>query len=250
MLELCGVCAGYNGADVVFDVDIALAQGESLAIIGPNGCGKTTLLKAIGGILPYSGSIKIDGGQVANMKPRQMAAKVAMLGQISPVYFSYTVYDAVMMGRYAHSTGLLGMPTAADKAFVEQCLTAVDMAGPALARRSLRALSGGQLQRVFLARTLAQDPQIVLLDEPTNHLDLKFQIELVEYLKKWAATKRRSIVGVLHDISLAIRLSPNVILMKEGKIAARNVTAATLQSVYEMDVAGAMRENLRIWERL
>ena len=250
MLKLTDVRVGYGGDDVVRGVDLALPRGDSLAIIGPNGCGKTTLLRAIAGLLPHKGQIQIDGHDIGAMKPRALAAKVAMLGQISPVYFSYTVYDAVLMGRYAHSNGLLGVPTAADRAFVENCLRTVDLHGADVRNRSLKALSGGQLQRVFLARTLAQDPQIVLLDEPTNHLDLKFQLELVEYLKDWAMQQNRTIIGVLHDISLAMRLSPNVLMMKDGQIANGDISRHALMDVYEMDVASAMRENLRIWEKI
>ena len=250
MLKLTDVRVGYGNGDVVRGISFDLAKGDGLAIVGPNGCGKTTLLKAIAGILTHQGTIKIDGADTKSLKPRQLARKVAMLGQISPIYFSYTVYETVLMGRYAHSAGLLGAPTAADHDFVEACLKTVDLSSPTVKNRSLKTLSGGQLQRVFLARTLAQDPQIVLLDEPTNHLDLKFQLELVEYLKAWASAQNRSIIGVLHDISLAMRLSENVILMKDGQIAARSLTRHNLKNVYDMDIASAMQENLRAWENM
>ncbi|MCL2397670.1 MAG: ABC transporter ATP-binding protein [Defluviitaleaceae bacterium] len=253
MLKLAGIFAGYGGADVVHDINLTLEKGENLAIIGPNGCGKTTLLKVIAGLLPFRGTVEFDGICASAMKPRARAAYVAMLGQISPVYFSYTVYDAVMMGRYLHNQGLLGIPSRADKDFVETCLATVNLAD--VRHRGLGTLSGGQLQRVFLARTLAQDPQIILLDEPTNHLDLKFQFELIDYLKNWAAEQNRTIVGVLHDISLAMRLSSNVMLMKEGRTAALGradqvLDGKMLQDVYEVDVAGVMRETLAIWENL
>ena len=255
MLKISNVCAGYNGTDVIKDININLAQSENLAIIGPNGCGKTTLLKVIAGLLPHKGDVEIGGINAQSLKPRARAAKVAMLGQISAVYFSYTVYDAVLMGRYPHSEGLLGFTSQRDKDFVEHCLTQVNLQN--VRHRGLSTLSGGQLQRVFLARTLAQDPQIILLDEPTNHLDLKFQFELIDYLKSWVSQpgKSRSIIGVLHDISLAMRLSENIMVMKEGVVAASGKISAVmnktlLHDVYEMDVARAMRENLRVWENL
>ncbi|MCL2375824.1 MAG: ABC transporter ATP-binding protein [Defluviitaleaceae bacterium] len=253
MLKLIDVCAGYNGIDVVKSLSLEVQKGESLAIVGPNGCGKSTLLKAICGLLSFRGTVEIDGQSTAAMKPRQLAAKVAMLGQISPVYFSYSVYDVVMMGRYLHMGGLLGAPSRMDKDFVEKCLTTVKLWDER--DKSINALSGGQLQRVFLARTLAQDPQVILLDEPTNHLDLKFQLELIDYLKNWAKEQSRSVIGVLHDINLAMRLSDNIMLMKAGEIAAMGkigdvVSVAALEEVYEMDVASAMRETFALWKDL
>jgi len=253
MLKLTNVCAGYGGVDVIHNISFEVNKGENLAIVGPNGCGKSTLLKVICGLLDFRGQIEIDGLSAASLKPRNRAAKVAMLGQISPVYFAYSVYDTVMMGRYLHMDGFLGAPSREDKAVVENCLATVRLWDER--DKSINALSGGQLQRVFLARTLAQDPQIVLLDEPTNHLDLKFQLELVDYLKNWAKENSRSIIGVLHDINQAMRLSDNIMLMKAGEIAtigrvADVLSAAALEDVYEMDVAGAMRETYAVWDGL
>ena len=253
MLKVSNIYANYGGDDVVKDVSFNLEKGENLAIIGPNGCGKTTLLKVIAGLLTHRGDVEICGQNAKTMKPRTRAAYVAILGQISPVYFSYTVYDTVMMGRYLHTQNLLGIPSKEDRDFVEHCLATVDLAD--LHHRSLNTLSGGQLQRVFLARTLAQDPQIILLDEPTNHLDLKFQFELIDYLKDWSTRQNRTILGVLHDINLAMRLSPNIMLMKDGQGLAIGkvadvLTKDFLQKVYEVDVAGMMRETLDMWKNL
>jgi len=253
MLNLTNVCAGYDGTDVIHNISFGIKKGESLAIIGPNGCGKSTLLKVICGLLDFRGQIHIDGEDAAALKPRQRAAKVAMLGQISPVYFAYSVYDTVMMGRYLHMDGLFGTPSRQDKDVVENCLSIVGLLDSS--DSGINTLSGGQLQRVFLARTLAQDPQIILLDEPTNHLDLKFQLELIDYLKTWSREQNRSIIGVLHDINLAMRLSDNIMLMKAGKIAAMGkiddtISAIALENVYEMDVVGAMKETYDLWKNL
>ena len=254
MLRLRNVSASYNGADVIKDISFEVGAGENLSIIGPNGCGKTTLLKAIAGIIAYRGDVEIDGRPARKMKQREIAVSIAMLSQISGIYFSYSVFDTVMMGRYLHiKDKLLGRPSEADRAYVEDCLEAVDLLD--VRDRSITALSGGQLQRVFLARTLAQEPKIILLDEPTNHLDLKYQVELVEYLKKWAERGGRAVVGVLHDINLAMRLSGSLMIMKEGRIQAIGktadiVTGELLEKTYEIDVAGFMRESLQIWETI
>ena len=254
MLTLKNVSAGYNGIDVVRDISLTVKHSENLSIIGPNGCGKTTLLKAAANLLPFKGSIELGGKSVNKMKHREISLKIAMLSQTMGIYFSYSVFDTVMMGRYLHiKDRLLGLPSEADKECVNKCLETVDLTGEK--DREITKLSGGQLQRVFLARTLAQEPEIILLDEPTNHLDLKYQIELIEYLKKWASEGRRAVVGVLHDINLAIRLSDNIMVMKNGEIQAYGktdevITDDLLKTVYEIDVAQYMRESLKIWNGL
>ena len=254
MLKLSNVSAGYNGVDVVRGISLDVGNNENLAIIGPNGCGKTTLLRAIAGILPYSGSIEVDGKPVRRMKSREVSTRIAMLNQISAIYFPYTVFETVMMGRYIHiNDRIFGSPSDEDRECVRRCIEAVDLASAA--DRSITMLSGGQLQRVFLARTLAQEPEIILLDEPTNHLDLKYQLELIEYLKIWAVEGSRTVIGVLHDINLAMMLSDNIMVMKDGAIQAYGraedvISGGLMQEVYEIDVARYMRESLGKWGRL
>ena len=177
ILSLEGVRAGYGGVDVLHGVDLTVESGECVCVIGANGCGKTTLLRVIAGLLPARGSVLLGGRPIKGMKRREVAARVALLSQLTQVYFAYTVYDTVMLGRYLHLKGAFRRPAPEDRDAVRRCLTTVglwEMRG-----RRIDALSGGQLQRVFLARTLAQEP-LILLDEPTNHLDLKYQTELME----------------------------------------------------------------------
>ena len=249
MLVLKNVSAGYGGIDVIHNISMEIALGQSLSIIGPNGCGKSTLLKVMAGLLPYTGEILLNDQHLNRIKRKQLSTKIAMLSQIAPMYFSYSVYDTVMMGRYVHGGGLFGAPSKKDREIVENCLKSVDML--AVKDKDITKLSGGQLQRVYLARTLAQDPSVILLDEPTNHLDLKYQIELLDYLSKWAKEKNRTIVGVLHDINHAMGLSEYVLAMKNGKIMAQGkniITGELLKNIYEVDVAGYMRQLLEVWE--
>jgi len=249
MLTLNNVSAGYGGVDVIRNISIEVKS--SLSIVGPNGCGKTTLLKAIANILPSKGEIKMLGKPLGSMKQREISLNIAMLSQQPNIYFSYSVFDTVMMGRYLYiKDRLSGNPSKEDKDVVARSLEAVNLLEEK--DKDITKLSGGQLQRVFLARTLAQEPRIILLDEPTSHLDLKCQIEVIDYLKKWEKEGNRAVVGVLHDVNLAMRLSNHFIVMKNGEIQANGNTEGIiadglLNRVYEMDVAEYMRASLKNW---
>lgn len=252
MLTLKNVFAGYDGVDVISDINLTVAKGENLCILGPNGCGKTTLIKAIAGLIPHKGLIKIDGMKISSMKRIDVAKKVAVMNQISSIYFSYTVYETVLLGRYHHMKNrAFKEPSTVDKDYTIKCLKAVDLLN--IKDKQIHTLSGGQLQRVYLARTLAQEPNIILLDEPTNHLDLKNQVELIEFLKDWSKEENHTVIGVLHDLNLAMKLADNVLLLDKGNIAAYGktedvISSSILSRVYEMDVADYMIDLLRHWE--
>lgn len=252
MLTLQNVSAGYNGIDVINNISLNVKEGENLCIIGPNGCGKTTLIKAISGIIPHEGNIKIDGIEINKMKREQVAKKIAVMSQISTIYFSYTIYETVLLGRYLHMKGRTFKETSfKDREYTDKCLKAVGLLN--IKNKQISTLSGGQLQRVYLARTLVQEPSIILLDEPTNHLDLKHQTELIEFLKDWSKNERHSVIGVLHDLNLAIKLSDNMLILDNGKMAAYGKTddvipSKLLNEVYDMNVTEYMVDSLRHWE--
>jgi iron complex transport system ATP-binding protein len=246
MLEIQDLCCGYGPLDVVKGVSLQALRGEFLCIVGPNGCGKTTLLRAIARIIPSRGRLALDGLDLYTLKRRELACKAAFLAQSSQLYFPYTVYDAVALGRYAHSSSS-GL-SAVDKAAIEEALAQMGLSDER--NRLITELSGGQLQRVYLARTLAQDPEVILLDEPTNHLDINHQIGLLRYLLSWAAEKNRIIIGVLHDLNLARHFGSHMVVMNQGRIASdgRRFDADTLASVYGMDVQHFMQESFALWK--
>lgn len=252
MLSLKNVSAGYNGIDVISNINLNVSEGENLCILGPNGCGKTTLIKTIAGIIPHRGTIKIDETNISSMKRTSVAKKIAVMSQISNIYFSYTVYETVLLGRYLHMKDkAFKEPTLKDKEYADKCLKAVDLLS--LKNKQINTLSGGQLQRVYLARTLAQEPSIILLDEPTNHLDLKNQAELIDFLKSWSKKEGHTVIGVLHDLNLAMKLADNILLLDKGNTAAYGkseevVSSKILNDVYDMDVAGYMIDSLKHWE--
>jgi len=249
-IEARGLCAGYGGADVISNIDFQASAGESLCVLGPNGCGKSTLLKSIARIINCRGLVALNGKNIFAVPRKEFARKVALMGQTAQVLFPYTVLETVSMGRYAHSTGFLKSLSAEDNAIVENVIEKLGIAD--IRRRMIDELSGGQLQRVFLARTLAQTPEVILLDEPTNHLDLKYQIELLTFLRSWVKESGKTLVAVFHDLNLARHFGDTALLMNGGAVAASGTVedtlrGETLREVYGIDIQGFMRESLGKW---
>ncbi len=252
-LTLRDVRAGYGGIDVLHGISFDVEPGEFFCIIGPNGCGKSTLLRVIAGLLPARGDILLSGTPLGRLSRRQAATEVALLSQLSSVYFAYSVYDTVMLGRFVHMSGAFRTPGKADRDAVQKSLATVGMW--ALKDRLIDTLSGGQLQRVFLARTLAQEPSVILLDEPTNHLDLKHQALLMLALREWSREPGHAVVGVLHDLNLAISFADRILLLSEGRVAmlgspGQVATSPEMTEAFEMDVAKYMKRALSRWETL
>ena len=254
MLSIKKLYAGYNGHDVLRNISAEVDNNQNLCIMGGNGCGKTTLIKAIAGMIPSRGLVTLDGKNTASMGRLELAEKMAVMTQISSVYFSYSVLETVLMGRYPKiKRTILKKHTAHDREIAYRCLEAIGLKD--LRDKPILELSGGQLQRVHLARALAQEPQIILLDEPTNHLDLKYQVEIIDFLREWSKEESHSVIGVLHDINLAVRLSDKVLLLKDGQQIGYGKTEevidkAILKKVYDMDVVEYMVKSYKKWERL
>ena len=231
--------AGYGQGDVLHGIDLTLAPGTITCVLGENGCGKTTLLRAIAGTLPSSGSLVLEGKNIRRWRAKQRARNIAVLAQQTGAYFPYSVRETIHMGREA------GDPerSEANGQQIEDLLTELDL--HPLADASIDSLSGGELQRVFLARAFAQNARLLLLDEPTNHLDVSHQIELEGQLRRYVADGQRAILLVMHDILLARRLSDQAILLKQGGIIAAGAnddiyTRETLQEAYDADVLGLL----------
>lgn len=253
-LKIDGLSCGYGGEDIVRNVSMTVKGGEITAIAGPNGCGKTTLLRAVCGLIPITaGSAFIDGKSVAEMSPKERAREIAMLSQTGAGgdYFGYTVLKTVLMGRYSRQKGTVFSETSReDIAAAEKYIAEVGLNG--CEDRPITELSGGQLQRVFLARAFAQEPEILVLDEPANHLDIKSQNELAELLKRFAESGK-AVVGVFHDISFAAAVSDKILLMKDGEAIACGKTediigSEKLSEVFGTDIRAYMKRILKIWE--
>jgi len=251
MLEVKRLYAGYDRDDVIREISFSVGKGECFCVLGPNGCGKSTLLKSIARLIDYRGLVSIEGLDITSFSRMELARKIALLSQDAQVFFPYTVYETVSMGRYPYSGGLFKSLSAADEEITESVMRKLDVAG--ISGRMIDKLSGGQLQRVFLARALVQTPEVILLDEPTSHLDLKYQVELLAFLKTWAKENGKAVVGVFHDLNLARRFGDTAILMQDGSIAAAGkiedvLKSDTLHAVYGIDIHAFMLESLGQWE--
>ena len=251
MLAVNNLYAGYNGNDVIFDVNFKINPGESLCVLGPNGCGKSTLLKSIARLIDYRGSVFINDKDISAIPRRELAKKIALLSQSSQVFFPYTVYETVSMGRYAYLQGFMKNLSAEDIKIIEDTIKELDMWD--IKDRMLDELSGGTLQRVFLARTLVQTPDIILLDEPANHLDLKHQIELLDFLKNWVKENNKVLVGVFHDLNLARLFGDTAVILNNGVVSANGKTDDVLNNnvlndVYDIDIQGFMKKSFEYWK--
>ncbi len=250
MLDVRDVTVRYGRLTVVNRASLILPSGRWLMIVGPNGAGKSTLLNAIAQMIPCEGAVFMDGTDLSRLRPAALARKLGLLAQNHSVGYAFTVDQVVRLGRYAYRGGPFSEPGADNETQVERALHATGMA--ALRDHSVLTLSGGELQRAFLAQLLAQDPELLLLDEPTNHLDLAYQKEVFHLIGRWVRDTGRSVVSVVHDLSLARAWGDEAILMNRGEIIARGEARAALSdenlaAAYGMDVRGWMRELYGQW---
>jgi iron complex transport system ATP-binding protein len=210
------VNAGYQKRPVLKEISIQFEMGKVSALIGPNGAGKSTLIKAASGILPVtSGIVKINGYDIFRLKPAERARLVSVIPQARNLPPAFTVREVVMMGRTAY-TGWFGQFTNADFEIVDQALERTDTVS--LAARRMGEISGGEAQRVLLARAIAQQARVMLLDEPTTHLDILYQVNLLDLIRKLTHEDNLVVVLAIHDLNLVSRYADHVALMVEGRI--------------------------------
>lgn len=237
----------YGNKKILNNISFKIFENDRLCIIGPNGSGKTTLLKSLCNILDFQGSILIEN---KNIKDIEVYKTVAFMSQISEIYFDYSVFDTVMLGRYSSfKDKIFSMPDKKDKEIVLECLEKLKIIR--LKDKSINRLSGGELQKVFLARVFAQNPKIILMDEPANHLDLNSQIELINNLKEWASEDSRCIAAVMHDINNVFNFANKILLLNGGEILyfgdCENFNLELLNKIYNADVVEYMRNSLKKW---
>lgn len=215
-LEISGISFRYKSVEVLENISFSIGEGEFVGILGPNGSGKTTLLKTISGLLkPYTGVVLLNGADIHRMASRDIARQMAVVPQDSVVAFDFTALDIVLMGRNPHLSKFQ-LENPRDLSIAKKALELTGVWH--LADRPIAEVSGGERQRIVIARALAQEPRILLLDEPTLHLDIDSQIDVMDLLKNLCKKDRLIVMAVLHDFNLAARYCDKIILLHEKKI--------------------------------
>jgi iron complex transport system ATP-binding protein len=217
MLKIQNLSVSYGSRRILHDVSFNVQSGEVLALIGPNGAGKSTLIRAVSGIIPYTGHVRTNGDDLASLSTLQRARRVATVPQAVSLPPAYTVWETVMFGRTPY-LGFLGQPSKKDEDIARRALERVS-ALP-FAERLVSELSGGEQQRILLARALCQSTPILLLDEPTAHLDLQYQVSLLEFVSELAHKDNLAVLVALHDLNLAAHYADRIALMVAGNIKA------------------------------
>ncbi len=237
-LQISGLTFSYNSAPILDDICMEVAPAKLLSIVGPNGTGKSTLLKCIDRVLtPQRGSILLDRKEIMKMDRMEIAKQVGYVQQNVKRSFPTTVFDTVIMGRRPHQ----GCHTSyEDQEIVWEILELLDIDQFAL--KYFNELSGGQQQRVLIARALAQEASVLLLDEPTSNLDIKRQLEVMDIIQDLVRRKGITAIVAIHDLNLASRYSDRMIMMKDGKIIVAGdpsevLTAENIEAIYGVKAA-------------
>lgn len=221
----------FGSKTILHDISLAIQDKEFVGIIGPNGSGKSTFLKCLYRVLqPSGGKIYFDGSELSSLSHRDTALKMAVVAQHSTVNFDFSVLEMVLMGRSPYK-GLLDRDQLDDYEIARHALSEVGLSD--FESRNFNTLSGGEQQRVILARALAQRTECLVLDEPTNHLDIKYQLELMTIVKRLDAT----VVSAIHDLNLAAIYCDRIIALKDGHIVCSGtpqevLTAETIRHIY------------------
>ncbi|SMQ63931.1 iron complex transport system ATP-binding protein [Plantibacter sp. VKM Ac-1784] len=230
-----GLRVGYDQRTIIHELDIAIPDDSFTVIVGPNACGKSTLLRALARLLkPTQGHVVLDGQEITRYPSKEVAKRIGLLPQTSIAPDGISVIDLVSRGRYPHQS-ILRRWSAADEAAVLAAMEATNVTE--LSGRLVDELSGGQRQRVWVAMALAQETPLLLLDEPTTFLDITHQVELLDLFTRLNQESGRTLVAVLHDLNQAARYATHLIAMRDGHVVAQGapadiVTAELVEEVF------------------
>ncbi|HOB29524.1 MAG: ABC transporter ATP-binding protein [Dethiobacteria bacterium] len=215
-LNVNGICFRYGSRDILQDVELEAKSGEVLAVIGSNGAGKSTLIRCVNRILkPYLGTVLLDGKEIGSFNAKERACMLGYVPQTTKDVFSFNVMETVLMGRKPHVSWGVGKR---DLEIVNSVLQRMELVQ--FAERFLHELSGGERQKVLIARALAQEPEVLLLDEPTSNLDVRYQLEVMELVQSIAQKQGKCVLMVVHDLNLAARFADQILMLKDGTVFA------------------------------
>lgn len=250
MLEVRNLTVRFGSKTIVDKLSFSVGAGEWLMLVGPNGAGKSTVVNAISNAVPFSGEVLIEGRSVKKYRPSELARRLGVLSQAHSVGYSFSVSEVVRLGRYAHSKGIFSAPDPEDERLIQAAIA--DTGLEDIMEQSVLTLSGGELQRTFLAQVFAQNPSLLVLDEPTNHLDLVYQKQIFELISGWVKGGSRAVISVVHDLDLAKSYGTKTLLLDGGRAVGEGKTEAVLsrdnlKKVYSIDVYEWMRERIKRW---
>lgn len=249
ILDVNDISVFLSNLNLVKHVSFHVREQDRLMIVGPNGAGKSTLIHAITQGINYEGTVLYEQVNLSKMKSKDMAKKIGVLSQKNDVNYSFTVEEIVSLGRYAYSKDFFSK-SSDDKKYIDEAL---EMTGLTEKRhQSVLTLSGGEIQRTFLAQLFAQDPKLLILDEPTNHLDIQYQKQIFSLIDSWVSKKNRAVVAVVHDLSLASYFGNKFLLLDQGSVVGYGkkedvFTSRNLDHSYQMEVYKWMQTLYQQW---
>ncbi len=251
MLEVRDLCVEIRGRKILDQIGFDVSCGQWLMIVGPNGAGKTTLVNALTGGIQSTGSMHLQGEDLRKMSSAARARRIGVLEQQHVQGCAFRVEEVVRMGRYAHRTGFFRPASDEDDAAVEEAIRLCGLED--LRGQELDTLSGGELQRTYLAQAFCQTPDLLILDEPANHLDIKYQKQVFSLIRKWLDSPGRAVISIVHDLSLAKIHATHALLLDGGRQAGYGpaddvLRPELLEKVYGLDVAAWMKELYEVWE--
>jgi iron complex transport system ATP-binding protein len=239
MLKINNLSVFYGDRQILHEIQLEVHSGEIVALLGPNGAGKSTLIRSISGVIPIrNGNIFVDQKDVTSLSTMERARHISVVPQAVSIPPAFTVWETVLLGRTPY-LNFLGQTSAKDEAIARQALEQVDVLH--LIEKRMNEISGGEQQRVLLARTLAQDTPILLMDEPTTHLDISHQIDLLKLITKQAREKSLTVLIALHDLNLASMFADRIAIVQNGLLCVagtpqETLTSEIINSVYNVPV--------------
>ncbi|MBW1635639.1 MAG: ABC transporter ATP-binding protein [Deltaproteobacteria bacterium] len=258
LYDIADISFGYDATPVLQDLSFTLESGKFYGIVGPNGCGKTTLLDLlIGNRIPLSGSVSFKGKIVSSYHRRTLAQQISLVPQEFDTGFGYTVEEIVLMGRHPYISRFAS-PSAEDWQRVDQAMKTIGIDD--LKNRYTNELSGGQKQRTVVARALAQNTDVLIFDEATSSLDVKYSLEIFNVARRLVLDKGRTVIAVIHNLNLAAAYCDKLLFMKDGKIAcygptAEVMTPETIAGVFDISskvshdpYSRTLQVNFRYWD--
>lgn len=229
---------GYGRHLVLDGIDLPIVDGEIIGILGPNGCGKTTLLKNLNrNLSPYEGCVMLDGSDLADMGKKEIARSIAVVPQTNEIRFAFTVKEMVSMGRMPFQ-GMMSGSTSEDELIIDEAIRKTGLSD--YADRHINTMSGGERQRVIIARAIAQTPRILLMDEPTLHLDISMQFDALNLVQKISKDTGMTVVIVSHDLPMVARYCDRIVMLHDHRIHAIGkpedvLTAENMRTVFNVD---------------